>query len=148
MITRRVVLSVAVAVMMSIAISQIALAAHAVRHHGTGNLKQTWGVDFDSGTFNTINASTEDMDFDAVSLNKRYLNPAGTATLAKIGAAKPSYATCAVKTLKTNSINVNSFPVGTWFCLKTGGGRFVRFRVDTIHSDPGPISLTYTTWEL
>lgn len=143
----RLILSFVVALMMSVGMSQITLAAHAVRHHGTGNLKQTWGVDFDSGTFNTIDASTEDMDFDAVSSNHRYLAPVGGALLAKIGMAKPSYATCAAKSLKTTSINVKNFPTGTWFCLKTGGGRLVRFRVNSVHSDPGPIALTYTTWE-
>ena len=143
----RLVLSFVAALMMSVAISQISLAAHAVRHHGTGSLKQTWGVDFDSGTFNTTDASTEDMDFDAVSSNHRYLEPVGNAGLTKVGAAKPSYATCAAKSLKTTSINVKSFPVGTWFCLRTGPGHLVRFRVNSVHSDPGPVSLTYTTWK-
>ena len=146
--SKRIAAAFALATTFSLLAAQATFAAHAVRHQGTHQIKQTWGVDFDGGVFNGHSISREDMQFNAVTLNHRYLLPEGASTMAKMGSFRPTYAACAKATLSSQEYNVAQVRIGTWFCFKTPPGRFVQFRVDSVHPDPGPITITYTTWEL
>jgi len=145
--SKRVTAAIALATTLMLLAAQTTLAAHAVRHHGTHQIKQTFGVDFDRGVFNGGPMSREDMQFDAVSPGHRYLHPEGS-TIARVGSNKPGYALCASVALGVKDYDVAEEPPDSWFCLKTSANRYVRFRLDAVHSDPGPITITYTTWEL
>lgn len=143
--TQRWGVAMALASVLVVAVSGVALAAHAVRHHGTGHIKGTWSVNFDGGVFNA--SSGRDMYFDVVKDNQRYLDPVNGSSIKKIGATRPTYSQCRNAALVTTSYNVASVALGTWFCFKTPPGRFVRFRLDHVDPYPGGIDLTYTTWE-
>jgi hypothetical protein len=129
--------------------SQTALAAHAVRHRGTGTIKGTWCNDFDGGVFNNTNDSTSDLCFDVVGSAERYLQTWHTPDrMLKMGTTRPSYAACASAALLDVDYQVKPKLEGKWFCYKTGAGRYARFRLNDVHPYPGGIDITYTTWEL
>lgn len=145
---RRVTLAAVLAVTLALVVGQTAFGAHAVLHHGSGLLKGTWHIDFDSGTFNTTVSSTEDMKLEVVGSanSKRYLQTDSGSHFAKMGTSKPSYATCFGTMLHTGSYALSNIPVGTWFCLRANGGHLVRFRLDQKHPYPGGVNLTFATW--
>jgi hypothetical protein len=140
------VLLAAIAVLVS---SQSALAAHAVRHSGTGTIKGTWCADCDAGILNSTNDPASDLCFDVVNETERYLETWHTPDrILKMGTTRPSYAKCASAALLNVDYRVKPKLEGKWFCYKMGTGRFARFRLDDVHPYPGGIDVTYTTWEL
>ena len=145
---RRVTLAAVLAVTLALVVSQTAFGAHAVLHSGSGLLKGTWGVDFDTGTLNTTSSSTEDMwlDVEGTTNSKRFLQTSNGSTFAKMGYTKPSYSKCFSTLLHSGAYALSTIPRYTWFCLHTNGGHFVRFRLDRKHPYPGGVDLTFTTW--
>jgi len=129
--------------------SQGALAAHAVRHSGTGTIKGTWCMDFDGGVFNGGVDAADDMCFDVSSPSERYLQTwHASDRILKMGATRPTYSKCAAATLLNIDYRVRPKLEGKWFCYLTGQGRLARFRVDDVMPYPGGLKITYTTWEL
>jgi len=145
--SRTLLIALAVGFTLALSFGSVVEAAHAVRHHGTGHIKGTFGVDFDSGLFNN-GFNGEDMYFHIAASNERYFEPDQPKLILKMGTTRPSYSTCATAALIATHYLVRTKNVGQWFCLKTGGGRFVRFRLDGFDPYPGGVDITYTTWEL
>jgi len=145
---RRVFTAIALAAILALVVGQTVSAAHAVLHHGSGLLKGTWDVDFDSPEFNTTNYAIADLAFNVVGTTNsmRYLQADTGAVMAKMGATRPSYSKCTGTTLTNTYFALSNVPAGTWFCMHTNGGHYVRFRLDKKHPYPGGVDLTYTTW--
>jgi hypothetical protein len=129
---------------MVLASAQGAAAAHPVKVSGSGTIPGTWHVDLDRGVFKALYG--EDLKFDVVSDTERFLQPDPPTRLRKMGATKPSFATCAGAVLKVGHINVNKLPSGTYVCVKTGAGRLARVRIDNVHAAPGGTDLAFVTW--
>ena len=135
----------ALAAAMCLSFTQLAAAAHAVKAHGSGHVKPTWGVDFDKGVFNGNSSAGEDLKFD-INGGDRFLQPYWSDVNLKRMSSKPGYSKCASANLVHQDYNVAAVPNGTWFCIKTHQGRFARFRLDHVDPSPGNLYLTFTTW--
>ncbi len=148
MILRRVTLALVASTLVALSVASTAQAAHAVRNHGSGTIMGTYWADFDAGSLNPSGYLGLDLKFEVVSATKRFLNPGSPAQILKMGSSKPSHSKCSSATLLDKSYNIKGVSPGTWFCFRTGEGRFVRFRLDAKHKYPGGIDVTWATWEL
>lgn len=141
----RLAIAVALAATLSVALSQVATATPAVKAHGSGSVKPTWGVDFDKGVFNGNSSAGEDLKFD-INGGDRFLQPYWSDVNLKEMSSKPGYSKCASANLVHQDYNVADLSDGTWFCIKTHQGRFARFQFDHVAPEPGRLYLKFTTW--
>ena len=145
---RHLLFAAGLALSLALLVAQTATASHGVLSAGSGTLKGTWHVDFDSGAFNTTVSSSEDLKFEVEgSVNsKRFLQTDSGATFAKMGMTRPSYATCFGTLLHSGQYALSTVKVGSWFCMRTNAGHLARFRLDQKRPYPGGVDLTFTTW--
>jgi len=128
-------------------VGSVAQAGAAVYSHGSGKVKPTWGVDFDSAVFNTVDSAKEDLKWDIVSNTERYIETYSGASIKQLNTTRPGYLKCSGLTLDGPAkINIKNVPEGTWFCFKTRQHRLTRFRVDHVGPYPAKLPLTFTTW--
>jgi hypothetical protein len=146
--SKRVGFATTLAISLSLLLTQTAFGAHAALYSGSGLLKGTWHMDFDTGTFNTTTLGAQDLWFDVEGTknSKRFLQTDTGSTFAKMGLSRPSYSKCFSTLLHSGAYALSDVPLGTWFCLRANGGHLVRFRLDRKHPYPGGIDLTFRTW--
>ena len=140
----RVIGGFALAVSALIASNSAVFAAQPVLYSGSGLLKGTWALNFDTGQLNAL-GSGPGLFLQVESLSERYLVPNSPAMQLRMGSTRPTYYTCSHATLLTRRYRTSRVPVGTWFCFKTAAGRYARYRVDAKSS--AGIGVTYTTWQ-
>ncbi len=143
---RHLSIALALSAVVSLVVAQSAFAAHAVLVAGSGQINWTYGVDFDTGAFNTLypaSAAIDEFYFEIVSPSTRLISLLNSPGILRM-AAKPSYKTCAAAQLASGPYNVK-YNVGRWFCIQTNEGRFARFRIDSA-AKAQPLAITYTTW--
>ena len=146
---RRVLIALALSATLSLLIAGTASASHAVLVQGSGTLKGTWHMDFDSGTFHATHANAQDMKLSVQGTtdNRRFLAPDPGSIIAKYGSTKPSYSQCQASDLEPAPIALSNLPNGTWLCLRTAEYHLVRFQLTQKHPYPGGVDLTFTTWK-
>lgn len=142
MLTRRLIVSVLLGLLLVAAFVAPVSAAQPVYRSGTGHIHPTWGVDLDTGQFNCGCAADEDVYFDIVSPTERYLRNAAFGELLRV-ASKPSYDTCN-HYLGDHQYKVGK-NVGHWFCVVTSHGRIARVQITKAPAG-GDVYLAYRVW--
>lgn len=152
MLFRRLSAALALAAILSVAVSSTAFAAHPVHKTGSGDINQTAGADIDNGTFNQ-GTDADDVWFIAhtstfrvITYNNHIFNK-----IVKV-ASKPSYATCTSAIASAPNSGFNEYKaaknVGHWFCFLTSENRYARVQITKVNTTTGarPMSIVFTTW--
>ena len=119
--------------------------------HSTNTLSvpQTYTFDLDEGGVG--GGPDADMWFEAVTAWEMYLTPRNGARMWLGDGSNRGYAGCSSGgPYSPARIALDSFPAGTYVCVRTNQGRYSQFRVNAILPGPGgtrTLSLGYTTWE-
>lgn len=133
----------------------VATAGPPVIGMGSINLKQTWTVDFDTGT---TGSSNYDVWFEAVNWSQMYLKPDGKALISTAmytnaqGDAPFGYPFCEHANYGTTPQPVTPAIKDAYFCVKTNEGHVAEFKVAGISGNaaqhiPLVLHLDYTVWQ-
>jgi hypothetical protein len=113
---------------------------------GPLSIPQTYLADLDEGV--VINNSTADLWFEAVNPSEMYLVPRNGARFWLGDGSNRGYEGCSSGgSYSTARIALEDVPVGTYVCVRTNGGRYSQFRVNSITGYPKLLKIGYTTWE-
>jgi hypothetical protein len=86
--------------------------------------------------------------FEAAKANDLYLVPMNGAALAPGDLSQRGFGACATETYSTGRLSLRNLPPGSFVCVKTGGGRIGRMRIDAISpSAPRTLALNYVVWQ-
>jgi hypothetical protein len=112
---------------------------------GNVEIPQTYSFDLDQGIFDTD--SGDDIWFQAVTQEERYLTPISGVKLSEPQNEKPTKSDCKNLTLTGERKNVNNLDPNDWICVYTSEGRYSRLQILEVEPDPGSIELSYATWD-
>ena len=117
--------------------------------HSTGPLAipQTYLADLDEGSI--VNNSTADIWFEAVNPTDFYITPRNGARLWVGDGSNRGYDGCSSGgSYSSSRVSFDDLPIGTYVCVKTNGGHYSQFRMNSISGGyPKTLTIGYTTWE-
>ena len=112
------------------------------------DIPQTYLADLDEGA--VVNNSSADLWFHAVTAWEMYLEPRNGARFWVGNGSNRGYDGCSSGggSYSTARVPLDDVPVGTYVCVRTNGGRYSQFRVNSLSSGyPKNLKIGYTTWE-